>query len=671
MKGSKSLARKLSLVLVLTLVSVGLSAAVIKSMDYSYSPLDKEFYLTQEQMIFLRPGLNVDVTEWAIAEDGTVTVRVEVTDDSGQPLDLNGVFTPGSIRLSFVLGTIPQGGQWYQSYITRNASSDITGETAVQPTSDSGGNFEEIEPGVYIYTYGTKLPAGYDMDATHSIGWYAQRDLSDWDLPSAVSDGVLTFVPSGGEVETIRSIVSNEACARCHDPLILHGRRHSVELCIMCHYEGVIDPDTGNTVDMREMIHKIHYGEDLTNGYTIIGYRNSVHDYSHVVLPQDIRNCETCHDAETASQAEAAYLNPTRAACGSCHDDVIWESGEGHAGGAQVSDNMCANCHMPEGELEYDASVKGAHTIESKSAQLAGINVTDVVVTNNGPGGSIDVTFTMTNDDGTPIDMAEMNRMRLQIAGPSGDYTSGWREDVVAGAVPAGGGSFRQATGTYTLSSAQMLPEDASGTWAVGFNGRRIVTLNAGTTKEREVRETMENEVFYTAVTDAEAVPRRAIVDDAKCEECHEDLAMHGSNYHNASGYCQLCHTPMLGGSDEEEPGDSATFPLLIHRIHNGANLTRDYFEGEFSEVHYPGDLRNCAKCHVGDSWEGGRGVAATPTPLELYSPMLSTSVACLGCHDSEPAQAHAYLNTAPFGEACTACHADGKKYSVASRHAR
>ncbi|UCF37584.1 MAG: OmcA/MtrC family decaheme c-type cytochrome [Acidobacteriota bacterium] len=670
MKGSKSITRQICLVLALVLLSVGLSAAVVKNIDYSYTPLDKEFYLTDEQVAFVRPGLDIEITDWAIAEDGTVSVTVTVADNAGMPLDLNGVMTPGSIRLSFVLATIPQGSDWYSAYTLRTVTSPITGDTAVQSTSDSDGVFEEVEVGTYVYTFGTKLPSDYDRDATHSIGFYAERDLSEWEMGAPMDDGVINFVPSGGEVETIRSLVTNEACANCHDPLRMHGRRHSVELCIMCHYEGIIDPDTGNTVDMREMIHKIHMGEELENGYTIIGYRQSVHDYSEVVFPQDHRNCTTCH-VDEAVQANNAFTNPTRAACGSCHDGVVWASGEGHLGGPQISDRFCANCHFEEGELEFDASTRGAHTIESKSAQLAGINVTDVVVTNNGPGGSIDVTFTMTNDDGTPIDMAEMNRMRLQIAGSSGDYTSSWREDVMAGAVPAAGGSFRQGTGTYTFSSFQMLPEDASGTWAVGFNGRRIVTLNAGTTKEREVRETMENVVYYTAVTDAEAVPRRTIVDDAKCEECHENLAMHGSNYHNASGSCQLCHNPMLGGGNPEEPGDSANFPLLIHRIHNGANLTRDYFEGEFSGVHYPGDLRNCAKCHVGDSWMSGRGVAATPTPLELFSPMPTTTVACLGCHDAEGTQAHAYLNIAPFGEACMACHGDGKDNSVARSHAR
>jgi len=57
---------------------------------------------------------------------------------------------------------------------------------------------------------------------------------------------------------------------------------------------------TGNTVDMKVMVHKIHYGPNLPSvkagkPYQIIGFGQSVADYSDVTFPQDIRNCTTCH----------------------------------------------------------------------------------------------------------------------------------------------------------------------------------------------------------------------------------------------------------------------------------------------------------------------------------------------------------------------------------------
>ena len=46
------------------------------------------------------------------------------------------------------------------------------------------------------------------------------------------------------------------------------------------------------------------------------------------------------------------------------------------------------------------------------------------------------------------------------------------------------------------------------------------------------------------------------------------------------------------------------------------------------------------------------------------------TAAACLGCHDSQAAAAHAFVNTAPFGEACAACHGPNADFSVDKVHA-
>ena len=89
----------------------------------------------------------------------------------------------------------------------------------------------------------------------------------------------------------------NAACNQCHDPLSAHGgSRQDVKLCVTCHQPQTVDPDTGNTVDFKVMVHKIHRGASLPSveagtPYIIIGNSQSVHDFSDVVFPQDIRNC--------------------------------------------------------------------------------------------------------------------------------------------------------------------------------------------------------------------------------------------------------------------------------------------------------------------------------------------------------------------------------------------
>ena len=104
------------------------------------------------------------------------------------------------------------------------------------------------------------------------------------------------------------------------------------------------------------MIHKIHMGSSLPSveagtPYQIIGFNNSVNDFSTVVFPQDIRNCTTCHAGPTPpTQSANWFAFPNRAACQSCHDDVNFATGANHPGGIQADDSLCSTCHIPARE---------------------------------------------------------------------------------------------------------------------------------------------------------------------------------------------------------------------------------------------------------------------------------------------------------------------------------
>ncbi len=427
------------------------------------------------------------------------------------------------------------------------------------------------------------------------------------------------------------------------------------------------------------MVHRIHRGENLPSveagePYQIIGFNQSVNDYSNVVFPQDIRNCQTCH-SPAATQANSYVLEPTRATCGSCHDDVNFMSGENHPGGPAISDNFCANCHYPEGELEFDASILGAHTIPYKSRQLEGLHIQLLDAVNTGPGEKPTVRFRITNDAGDSINPASLRSVTLLLAGPTTDYSFLARESATMGSAPMGDDY------TYTFNAA--IPADAEGTFAVGAEASRNVLLNPGTTKEMTFRETeLQNPVMYVAVTDPMPVPRRTVVSEARCETCHENLELHGGQRHDPM-YCVVCHQP--GASDgaqrpaAEGPPQTIDFKFLIHRLHSGEELTRDFtvfgFGGRaigFNEVRFPGDRRNCSKCHEGDSYTvPSSGVLPTNAMREFFSPLPPNSAACLACHDSVEAAAHAYVQIAPFGEACASCHGSNAEFAVARVHAR
>ncbi len=84
----------------------------------------------------------------------------------------------------------------------------------------------------------------------------------------------------------------------------MHGEaRFDVEYCVLCHNPSSIDGDTGNSVDMKRLIHNIH---SARSDYQIVGFGGTLHDWSDLVWPQDIRNCQTCHDESDANTPQAS-----------------------------------------------------------------------------------------------------------------------------------------------------------------------------------------------------------------------------------------------------------------------------------------------------------------------------------------------------------------------------
>ena len=666
----------------------------------AYSTSQKEAFLAPDQLTYIRPGFNIkiaSVTNFAAGQKPVV--EVFLTDDLKGPLDRLGLVTPGVISIRFIAALWNPTTRRYTNYLVANGN----------PSRDNGttGTWQELEVGHYKYTFGSAfaLPAAMDATKQHTLAVMGSRNTTDiigkqyWAVPQ-----YLDFVPATSAVATTFNATVTAKCNQCHDPLAPHGGNYrDIKTCVLCHNPnnmvGVIAGTNGAPDEPRVQFdgqiffHALHMGKNP----------NVV---PNITYPQDIRNCETCHDKASAGGA-SWYTYPSIAACGSCHDEANFTTGEGHAAGP-AADGTCATCHQPQGNTDWDAGIKNAHVVPLHSAQLKGYKASILSVTSVAPGQKPVVTFKLANGDGSPVDpgvyrVAANGTLNIIMGGPTTDYLNAgeaaagqpFRENAATATYNAANG-----TAVYTFTNA--VPAGSKGTYTFSIETRRPYTLNPAPhegitpTNPNVVNEGAPNVPFNVAVTGTTVVPRRTVVSLTKCNACHQDLYAlfsHG-NQRIAIEHCVICHNPNSSdigrrpADGSQNPGESVSFARMIHRIHTGEELAQDYtiygFGGNpanFNEVTYPGDRRNCLACHV------NAASYALPLPItnkpvitdrDFFSPRGSATNACTGCHDSRDVAAHAYLNTAFFpkdpnapAEACGTCHESGATYGVDVVHAR
>ena len=623
-------------------------------------------------------GIVVKIQSAAIAKDGTITARATVADVDGVPLDRLGVSSYGPIALSFIAAYIPSGKTQYVSYTTTVLKATTNSNPSqTQAANDSGGTLVTNAIGDYTYTFKTKAPATFDPTVTHSIGVSAVRNLAEFgtfDEWTLVSNDVFNFVPDGSNVVTTRSITPTAACNKCHDQMFGHGgSRIKVELCIICHTPQTVNPDTKLTQDMPVLIHKIHMGAKLPSVLAgtpyRIWHRGAWSDFSTVVLPQDPRNCTTCHDS-AAPQADNWKTNPSRAACGACHDDVDFATGANHAGRPQPDDNQCAGCHGSTQYTDFDASIPGAHLIPENSKTLTGLVPKVISVTGATAGVAPVVKFSLADKSGALVDITKITYLRIILVGPNVDYQYGPNgirvsENPVATAV-------KETDGTYTYQMTNKLPATAAGSYTVAIESRNSVTLLPGTMKATTATDSAKPVRFSFSVDKSAVVARRQVVDNAKCASCHMNLGfVHGGSRPDAQE-CTICHNPTLVDGTSKQ---SVNLAWQIHSIHRGDNLANPYILGttNYQEVRNPGDPRNCTACHLPGTYlvenVGAKALVASTGGFTATTPPISA--ACQGCHDDVETASHALINTSVLGEACKACHKAGEQFSVDRAHQR
>jgi len=670
---------------------VAAPAAPAQPTTSAFTPAQMEYYLGEDGVAYIRPGLKIKVNKIEIPADRRPVVDFNLTDDFDQPIDRLGKTTPGVVSMSFILAYYDPATREYTAYTTRTstavAGSPNAGATAVQASSDTAGQagFTDLETGHGTYRFAKVLPENFDKAKTTTLGIYSTRNLTDILGKNYYANVEKDFRPDGGTIATtdVWDKFKTEACNNCHDPLALHGgSRRDAKLCVLCHSTQTKDPETGVVVDMASMVHKIHSPELLSKEYIIWGNASSIHNYSGTTYPQNVLNCANCHEGRTAAQkptqSDLWYTKPSRRACGACHDTVDFAGGTNHP--KQSDDTQCSTCHIGDSGVEYDNSVKGAHTIDNKSKQLKGLTAEIVSVSNLAPDKAAVVVMKFKNGDGSAVDGSKLTSMRLNIAGP----TTSYKWNIRDANTPASW-VYDAAAGTSTYTFTAKIPADATGSVLVTGDFYRTVTIKRGDGgADKSVREVAYNPIKYYSLSTAAVVNRRTIADNALCNECHDRIDfIHGGSRQTVME-CVACHRPNATDGRTPEQGGAASISMqyMIHKIHTGEELTREYTIGtrwSANEILYPGDRRNCGACHSGSTYALPVAVGADPvlTGRDFYSPQGPGTASCLSCHDNEDAASHAYLNTTTFpgstkpSEACATCHGTGAEWDVAKEHAR
>ena len=135
----------------------------------------------------------------------------------------------------------------------------------------------------------------------------------------------------------------------------------------------------------------------------------------------------------------------------------------------------------------------------------------------------------------------------------------------------------------------------------------------------------------------------------------------------------------------DPETSRTVDFKVMIHKIHMGAELPsvqagKPYViygfgnsVNDFSDVVFPGDRRDCQKCHVNGSEQLPLPsyVSTVNNPRALYNPIGAVAAACTGCHTDDDTYSHTLANTTVLGESCSVCHGKNAEFSVDKVHAR
>lgn len=277
--------------------------------------------------------LSVEVTAISALADGVApTISFTVTDDANDTGITGITINELQFFMSYLIpGESPSPSMWKRWAYER---AGMTGDDP--PVAYPNGTVADNADGSYDYTFSTPATADATIVEVGRASIYV-GDVSNFQRRSITYDFDATNA-NAPVVDSGREIVAIAACNVCHDRLTKHSETFAdTKMCVNCHNSS--DPDRVATgTNMTTMIHQVHKAVDASAIY------DGGHDFSSVVYPGDIRDCEKCHTGTAGDNWKNA---PHRLACGACHIEVDFAAGTNHPGGVRADDTLCYACHPP------------------------------------------------------------------------------------------------------------------------------------------------------------------------------------------------------------------------------------------------------------------------------------------------------------------------------------
>lgn len=469
----------------------------------------------------------------------------------------------------------------------------------------SAPNLTANADGTYTFTMGalSTEPAG-----TYTVGvWAVGSDtsnqlfqLADFQVGTATAETFVSGDPANATCRACHFGPTSQKFYGAHAayiPAWLPQGAWSLDAepiatCKSCHNNDGYSKNT-----LVEKMHSVHRGEHLTNpgaGHPEYGEPAdaTIASFTNVgfpAMPSGEKDCAVCHVDDRWQQ------NPTRMACGTCHDNVFFDTGAvtpvsvlgKPAAGACTQDFQCAGfgqlavCNTTTGSCELrthpvqtsDANCTTCHTADPSGlvpiaasheivarTHSLGLQLANAVLSGaSGPSGEFlagdtpTLTFKLLyGDGGVASDLASNNNLSgtVVVSGPTDD-----RQRIAGPLTMKSQGtlSFDAASGAYTyvfpaaLPTAPLPPYNTTAP-SRSTNPAGTYTMYAYVSNRPVINGAQVTTDSATANLDfafgaAGSIRPRQVIDPAACQSCHVTVQAHGGTRQSPES-CSTCHTP-------------------------------------------------------------------------------------------------------------------------------